>query len=180
MKMLPFFSALIAFMLLSASVSLAAEGIDSAVGSDLPLNAQGVQVATIRATPNVPGSGMLDVNGLVYAGKGAKIGPVGNNGDINCVGQEGIMRYNIASHEMQYCNGSVWKAAFDSSKTCPAIRRTAGCTLLQNPDCTGYHNFCVWLGGGTDEQLVLIVEGSNTCVFQCINGAWATAGYIPD
>lgn len=195
MKMLPIFSALIAFLLLSASVSLAAEGLDSSVGSDLPLNSQGVKVATLRATPNVSGSGILDVDGIVYAGKGAKIGPVGSNDDTNCgAALEGMQRYNSKEKEMQFCDGSFWKASSGSGKKCPSAsaNQLASAYATQAYKSTYGNNEYINIRGlspgnlpvGVDLQVAQI-QGEQASglsqaryiyYFQCLDGAWQATG----
>lgn len=109
MKSPVFISVIIAILLLSASVSLAADGIDSVENTDLPLNAGGKLVAVLSAsTLNV------ELN------KGIKVRGVGDNSATACApADEGVMRYNSSEKEMQYCDGSLWKASMSSGEDCP-------------------------------------------------------------
>lgn len=153
---------------LSCGIAHAAEGIDSVKDTDLPLNAGGNRVAILSAsTRNME----LD--------RGIKVGPVGNNGSTNCSEQEeGVMRYNSDSHEMQYCNGEAWKASFGSSKTCPA---TYLHNLFPNWDWARLRGDAN-LPEGKEGQLFYTYitgdygQGGTTYSFQCVDGSWVYNG----
>lgn len=112
-----------------------AEGIDSVDGVDLPLSAGGVKVASLSAA-----------TGNMNLYHGAKIGAVDED---QCQGSKasdnaGLLRYT--STGMQYCDGSVWKAAFSSGEnkggytvSCPAAYPpfNSGGTLYCNAGVQG-------------------------------------------
>lgn len=117
----------VAFLIIISGTAYSA-GIDSE-GTELPLNAGGVHIATLKATSTNTGKmevlGELNTKGVISAESGLLISGIGNDADTDC-SYPGLVRYNSTKHIMQYCDGSTSKWAALSiqnngsfSGTCP-------------------------------------------------------------
>lgn len=165
MRKLSCFICVFAYFWIAGTVqAVASEGIDSDKSTDLPLSARGVLVATLQSK-GTPGTGLLDL------ANGVRIKSYGDNSDTSCENaDEGIVRYNADQHELQYCNGTAWKAAFAGGcdKTCPPASFTT------RPSGSARYF------GQPLEYKIYVPEGkcgeeyhpSANETIQCIDGAW--------
>ena len=94
------------FFLVASPAVHAGQGIaiDSVSGADLQIGAgsTGTSVITVGAGEHVP-AGSTYFNGAVLLGNA-------NTVTACNTAVEGTMRYNYATHQVQFCNGSAWTA----------------------------------------------------------------------
>lgn len=163
-----FFSFLIIMSLLTISgPSFAASGIDSSEGVDLPINAGGNLVATMKTdgnavfTKNVTATGGMQV-GSVAAACSQTIA--------------GMMRYN--SKAIEFCNGTDWvKISTGSAATEPVTYKNCPATTFPNevslPPGTHLQTYTQTINLRYNEESGWEKEYR---YYQCIDGQWMRTG----